>query len=303
MGASDNILAGLEGLFSGISSVAVPTILKRNEMTLAAELERKKQQEAARQARQTFAYELPQKEASAQRLSQVNVPTDISADLNIPAGNVDKELLPLYKARMEQMGKKNKEFITESEFRKRTALGERLSPDNFQIVQDDKESAIIQQKGLDLQKQLDVLKIAKEEFRNLHKGAYGKYKQVKGVVTGENPPERDWEDRRGALALSLWSAYTGERGKFSETDQELAFGLIPGVYEKGGIGKFDKAIRIAEIGIEAIKQGRQPPSIYRVIGEPSISAPPMPETTDSLTTTIQQQLPQGAKIKSIKRLD
>ena len=168
-----------------------------------------------------------------------------------------------------------------SVFLKSEILG--MSPDeraelpiNTTITDDttgQKEAATVQQRRLDLQKNLEVLSAAKEDYRNLSKGLIGKSKQLGGLITGDNPPERDWEDRRPALALSLWTAYTGEKGRFSETDQKLAMGLIPGIYEKGGESKFDKAIQLAENGLRAIEQGKEPASIYSAIGNAVRSLP------------------------------
>ena len=68
MSAGDNLAAGLEGFFTGVSNVAVPIITKRNELTLLSQLHKQQAEEQAQLGRDTFNYEQPIREASAESL-------------------------------------------------------------------------------------------------------------------------------------------------------------------------------------------------------------------------------------------
>src|SRR4051812_42297130 len=108
MSANDNILAGIAGLAEGAAGVYVPWAQDEHRKRIAMQ-EAQTKSNIDTEALKT---RLPYEEASKQRLSQVNVPSDVGSDFGIPPGNMDKEILALYIARAKEKKDKAEELLT-----------------------------------------------------------------------------------------------------------------------------------------------------------------------------------------------
>ena len=142
-------------------------------------------------------------------------------------------------------------------------------PEGHSILDDTPkgDSRTTDQKLRELKQQLAILTTFKDKYKKIGQGPVAKSGTMINKARGQSTPATRYEDQRGAVALNLWSAWTGEKGKFSTTDQELAFGLVPGQYEKGGESKFDDAISLAEFGISELQKGNDLPAIYSAISQ------------------------------------
>src|SRR3990167_3193136 len=260
-----NTLAGLEGFLSGISSVAVPTINRRLTLRDEYDLEaRRKQEEEAMTIRsEGRAFEakkafLPLEEESKIRQEKSLMPFELD----------QFKAKESFKAGLKPPQTKTKVPIKKSDALKIAETGGTLPEGSFLIDDTPKgDSRTTDQKLRELKQQLAILTTFKDKYKKIGQGPVAKSGTMINKARGQSTPATRYEDQRGAVALNLWSAWTGEKGKFSTTDQELAFGLVPGQYEKGGESKFDDAISLAEFGISELQKGNDLPAIYSAISQ------------------------------------